>query len=206
MSKKNNIPIYMKIAVDMAGRIYKSEFGHNQKIRGRSSLASEYSVSPETIRRAMRILEDMKIVKVIPSSGIYVSSHERAEEFIGRFRARESIYELQGRMHELNKQKKKIESETENILEQIIDYSNRLKHSDQIIPLELPIPKKSHFIGKSIADLKVWYYSGATVVGVRRQDQLIVSPGPYEVFQKGDNILFVGGLDCLDRMTAWVNE
>ncbi|PKM52028.1 MAG: GntR family transcriptional regulator [Firmicutes bacterium HGW-Firmicutes-7] len=206
MSKRYSVPIYMKIAVDMAGRIYKSEFGHNQKIRGRSSLASEYNVSPETIRRAMRILEDMQIVKVVPSSGIYVASHERAEEFIGRFRARESIYELQGRMHDLDKQKKKIDTEIDGIIKQIIDYSNRLKHSDQIIPLELPIPKKSHFIGKSMADLKVWYYSGATVVGVRRKDQLIVSPGPYEVFQEGDHLLFVGSLECLDRMTIWVNE
>lgn len=206
MSKKHTVPIYMKIAVDMAGRIYKNEFGYNQKIRGRSSLASEYNVSPETIRRAMRILEDMQIVRVVPSSGIYVSSPKRAEEFIGRFKARENISKLQGRMNELIKQKKQIESETENILDQIIDYSNRLKHSDQIIPLELPISKKSHFIGKSIADLKIWYYSGATVVGVRREDQLIVSPGPYEVFQKGDHILFVGGLDCLDRMNTWINE
>ena len=64
MNNRIVIPEYVKIAVDMAGRIYKGEFDEQEKLRGRSTLAGEYNVSPETIRRAMRLLEDMEVVTV----------------------------------------------------------------------------------------------------------------------------------------------
>ena len=42
---------YLHIARDLAARIAKGEFPEGSKLFGRSMLASEYAVSPETIRR-----------------------------------------------------------------------------------------------------------------------------------------------------------
>ena len=47
---------YLHIARDLAARIAKGEFPEGGKLFGRSMLASEYGVSPETIRRALRLL------------------------------------------------------------------------------------------------------------------------------------------------------
>ena len=43
---------YLQIARDLAGRIARGELEEGSRIYGRSVMASEYSVSPETIRRA----------------------------------------------------------------------------------------------------------------------------------------------------------
>ena len=94
MNKKKSIPAYMKIAIDMAARISREEFKKDVKISGRTTLASDYNVSPETIRKAMRLLTDMNIVEVKYGNGIYVASYENAEQFIERYRTRESINEL----------------------------------------------------------------------------------------------------------------
>ena len=41
---------YLKIALDLANRITRGELQEGSRIYGRSLMASEYQVSPETIR------------------------------------------------------------------------------------------------------------------------------------------------------------
>ena len=60
---------YLQIALDLATRIAQGELTEGSRIYGRSVLASEYGVSPETIRKALRLLADMKVVDVKPQSG-----------------------------------------------------------------------------------------------------------------------------------------
>ena len=68
--KQSVVPAqYLQIALDLAGRIARGELAEGSRIYGRSVMASEYSVSPETIRRALRLLADMKVVEVRPQSG-----------------------------------------------------------------------------------------------------------------------------------------
>ena len=43
---------YLQIALDLATRIARGELAEGSRIYGRSVMASEYGVSPETIRRA----------------------------------------------------------------------------------------------------------------------------------------------------------
>ena len=59
-------PRYLKIAVNLSYRIASGEIVEGQKLKGRSVLSTEYNVSPETIRRAMSILEDKEVVKIVP--------------------------------------------------------------------------------------------------------------------------------------------
>lgn len=52
-------PRYVKIAMAVAERIYRGEFAIGEKVRGRSTLAGQYGVSPETIRRATSLLSEI---------------------------------------------------------------------------------------------------------------------------------------------------
>jgi len=72
--KKDQIvsPVYSQIALDIALRIARGELKENTKVYGRSVMSSEYGVSPETIRRAMKLLEDMKIVETKQNSGTII--------------------------------------------------------------------------------------------------------------------------------------
>lgn len=49
LQNSEQYPRYIRIAVDVAHRITQGEFIKSQKIKGRSTLAGEYGVSPETI-------------------------------------------------------------------------------------------------------------------------------------------------------------
>ena len=62
-------PIYSQIALDIAYKIARGDLKENSKLTGRSLLSTSYAVSPETIRRSMRMLADVGIVDVKNNSG-----------------------------------------------------------------------------------------------------------------------------------------
>ena len=65
MDSNYTMPIYQKIALDIANKIYTGEVEENSILYGRSVLAGKYNVSPETVRRSVKILEDIGVVKSI---------------------------------------------------------------------------------------------------------------------------------------------
>ena len=58
------LPQYMRIARSIAQRIADGELQEGEKLSGRSKLSSEYNVSPETIRKAVQVLQDRAVVNV----------------------------------------------------------------------------------------------------------------------------------------------
>ena len=75
------LPQYVRIAMDIASRVAAGELEEHQKVSGRSVIASEYNVSPETARKAVRLLADMKVVEVLEKKGIYILSADNAKDF-----------------------------------------------------------------------------------------------------------------------------
>jgi K+/H+ antiporter YhaU regulatory subunit KhtT len=201
-----DVPMYRKIALDMAGRICRGEFKEGDRIYGRSTLAGEYNVSPETIRRAVNLLEDMEVVAASQGSGIYIRSKQSAYAFIERFQNKESVSSLRSDIHRLLSQKQSIENEINGIISKIIDYSDRLKNVNPITPLEIEMEEDSSLIGRTVTDTKFWQNTGATIVAIRRNGKLILSPGPYVGFEKGDSILVVGDMGVLERIRKFMKE
>src|SRR3954470_6926310 len=108
---KAQIPTYERIAIDLANRIYDEKFKVGEKIHGRSTLASEYKVSPETVRRAIKILEDVEIVHSTKGSGIVIASRENAYKYIQRFSNLASIKDLEKQMNSLISERDKLDEQ-----------------------------------------------------------------------------------------------
>ncbi|MFL0194988.1 TrkA C-terminal domain-containing protein [Clostridium sp. WILCCON 0269] len=185
-------PVYQKIAIDIANRIVTGDFSIGDKLYGRSSLASHYNVSPETIRRAMILLNDMDIVEVTKGSGIIVKSVDNCLKFIGKFKNIDSMNFLKKEVVELLNEKSIIDKKIEAVLNELIDYSNRFISTNSFIPFEFKICKGFNIVGKTISECKFWQNTSATIIGIRRNGNLIISPGPYAVFEEGDVFIAIG--------------
>ncbi|MCY6959231.1 TrkA C-terminal domain-containing protein [Clostridium brassicae] len=204
MSERLEMPRYVKIAVDVAMRIYKGYIQEGEKLRGRSLLAGEYNVSPETIRKSMKLLEDKGVVEVNKGSGIIVKSIDKAYGFIESFKEKESIGSLRTNMKKLLQDKNDIERKIQDINEKIIDYSYRFGNIDMIKTIEVEITDSASIIGKTIGDSEFWQNTGGTIIGVKRNDDILISPGPYLEFKVGDKILAVGDEDVVDRIKKFL--
>lgn len=205
MSKKTITPRYLRIAVDIAERIVSGALVEGERLKGRSVLSTEYKVSPETIRRAMSLLSDKNVVRINASSGIIVLSRERAQEFVKNFDSEKVLTQLNSAIFELFEKRKEIDEEITSVTKQIVDMY-RYRRSDLIKPVEIRIPANSHIIGKSIGDLQIWHNTGATIIGVIQNNQILISPGPYFEFASNDKVLIVGDEDVIQRFNAFINK
>jgi K+/H+ antiporter YhaU regulatory subunit KhtT len=193
-------PVYSQIALDIAVRIARGDLKENTKISGRSKMASEYNVSPETIRRSFQLLQDMKIIEVLQSSGAIIKSRDNALKYIERNNIGNDFRNLKRELNALLKERSNMDKRINEIVSQIIDYSERFRNIKPLYTLEFEIPENSSILKKSITETKFWQNTGATIVAIKRSDDIILSPGPYFVFEPHDIIVVTGDMGISQRI------
>jgi len=184
---------YLRIALDLAGRVARGELPEGSRIYGRSIMASEYNVSPETIRRALRLLADMKVVEVKPQSGAVVLSSDSARRYIENFQEDAGTQALRQKLKELLTEEAELHRKITETAAALIRSQDSFASAHEPFPnYEVPVPAGSPVIGKSIGELKFWQSTGATIVAIRRGQTVILSPGPYAELYAGDVIVLAG--------------
>ncbi len=184
---------YLQIALDLAGRIAKGDLPEGSRIYGRSVMASEYNVSPETIRRALRLLADMKVVEVKPQSGARVLSADSARRYIANFEENADVRALRRQLKELMEEYDDLSRRMTDTVAALVKNRETFAAAGEPLPnYEVPVPRDSPLIGQSIGALKFWQSTGGTIVAIRRGQTVILSPGPYAELFAGDVIVLVG--------------
>ncbi|MBC2581008.1 TrkA C-terminal domain-containing protein [Clostridium sp. DJ247] len=199
-------PVYQQIAIDIANRIISGALPVGTKLHGRSTLASHYNVSPETIRRSVILLNDMGIVEVSKGSGIVVKSVDKCINFIDKFKDLDSISSLKKEISDLVTERRNIENKLELAIDKLKDYSNRFNSTNPFVPFEFQIVKGSSLIGKTTSEVKFWQNTGATIIAIRRNNQLVLSPGPYAVFNENDVFIAIGDENAYLRIKKFMQE
>lgn len=193
-------PRYINIAIDIAEKIAGGEFIEEQKIKGRSTLAGGYNVSPETIRKAMTLLAELDVVQIFPNSGIVVKSKDKAVEFLNKFSSKENLFSIREKIKQLIYDRNVLNLEIDNSIDLILENFTQLKNIDVIKHYEYKVKKDCTIINKTIQEVKFWQNTGATIIGVLRNNEILVSVGPYFSFLENDVIIFVGTSDVKLRV------
>ncbi len=203
--KQNEIfPLYGRIAVDIATRIARGDLKENAKIYGRSVMASEYGVSPETIRRSLKQLADMGIVEIKQNSGVIVLSKEKANQFIRRFGDTKNIHTLQKELKTLLEEQEKLNTKIYETVNEIIHRNEKFARNNPYQLYEVTVPENSPLHGKSLSEVNFWHETGATVIAIARGESTTLSPGPYSAIMVNDRILFVGDISTVDIVESFL--
>ena len=205
MFKQTKTPNYIKIAVDIAHRIINNQFIEGEKITGRTTLVSIYNVSPETIRRSLALLKDMNVVTINEKSGIIINNKDSAKEFLNKFKTKSDFTYLNSETFELIKQRKEIDDKLEKNITNIIEFATQLRNVGSIIPFESIVQKDSFAVGKSIGELNFWHNTKATIIAVKRNGDMFLSPGPYFIINEDDIIVFVGDDSVLENVKNYIS-
>jgi Trk K+ transport system NAD-binding subunit len=88
-------------------------------------------------------------------------------------------------------------NKTENI-----EAANRL---ERFVIVELEVFTDSKWLGKTLADLQFRQRCGVTVVGIRRGQERITSPGPNESLHAGDRLIVIGTSDKISQLKCGVS-
>ncbi|HBP63084.1 MAG TPA: transcriptional regulator [Desulfosporosinus sp.] len=182
---------YQEIAIDIAHAVMMGEYHEGVKIHGRSTLAGRYNVSPETIRRAIAILQNVGVVRVNQGVGITITSKDMAERFIKSLDQKGEIKvfleDLKGLMDVRRENDVKIESH----LNKLQGYADRIMSRWMDVG-EIQIGKTSPAIGKTLKELQVRERTGTTIVAVVRDGFEQFSPEAAFVLRSDDVLLAAG--------------
>lgn len=183
---------YRKVAADIAAKVVNGQYQVGDRIYARSSIANQYSVSPETARRAIALLSDMGVVEVTKGSGVVIKSCENARNFLKQSMEIDTLTDLKraaiNMVNSLSQDSERVKATVERLVQQ----TDQFRSINPFVPYEIMVQPESRCAGKTISFLRFWQKTGATVIAVRRDGILILSPGPDETLEAGDIIYFVG--------------
>lgn len=195
---------YQQIAADIAAKIVDHQYQIGDKIYARSLIASQYSVSSETARKAVAILTDLNIVDTVKGSGVVIKSYDNAVTFLTRFRNLGTMAEFKQEAMDCLTRLTKDGSDLRDAITRLVDHADRFRALNPLIPFSTLIEYGAPCIGQSLGKLNFWQNTAATVVAIRRGDTMILSPGPYAELLAGDTIFFIGEEDCVERVTMFL--
>lgn len=190
---------YTRIAISLAERIASGQLKEGDKLSGRSKLSPEYNVSPETIRRTLRLLADMKVVEVKEQSGVYVLSADNARRYLHNFADQTDIRGKQQQLKELLVRQEHLNRQMAALCRDILDETSQTP--DALPNYYCRIPDDWPHSGTTVGALRFWQATGATIVDIRRGLSYIVSPGPYAELYAGDAVIFVGGVKAREAVS-----
>ncbi|MGB9793312.1 MAG: TrkA C-terminal domain-containing protein [Thermacetogeniaceae bacterium] len=189
---------YINIAVDIATRIARGEYQEGQRIFGRSSLAGRYNVSPETIRRALAILEERGIVKLQPGVGVIVQSQIAAGNYLAEYGQRQILADIQKRLQAYLEERSRLDAEIAQLTNELLDYTFKMANRFQRIH-EFRVAEGSPLIGKSLEEIRFRSRTGGTVLAIQRNGKEIVSPDATTVIEANDILIIVAPEDVISH-------
>lgn len=190
---------YEKIALDIANRIARRELAEGIRLSGRSVMSSEYGVSPETIRRSFSLLEEMNVVEVKHNSGVFVISQENANKYIAKYGRSKENRRLLSQIRHVLKEREAIDKEFFSLARDLTDANDRFSASNPFPTYEYTLSEHSIAVGNTLGGLNFWQKTGGTVIAVRRDASILLSPGPAMILAAGDILIFVGTQDSLSE-------
>ncbi|HFI0792069.1 TPA: TrkA C-terminal domain-containing protein [Streptococcus suis] len=191
---------YQQVAVALAKQITDGKYSIGEKLKARSTVASNFNVSPETARKAINLLVDLDIVEVRHGSGVTVLSKENAQNFLKTFESAHSLQEQKLELKEHIARQKQELDQIEKRVEQIVAQTRSINNSYPFEPFQLLLDKDSDLFGRQLKELNLWQTTGATLIAIERNGEIVLSPGPYAVLEKGDTIYFVGSEQTYSRV------
>ncbi|MGT2666320.1 GntR family transcriptional regulator [Streptococcus rifensis] len=195
-----NIATYQKIAVAVAKKIATGDYKVGQKIKSRTTLASLFHVSPETVRKGINILADHKIVTTKQGSGVWITSQDKALAFVQSYEQEHSLaiirQDIEDKLESQRLEMKKLEQALEELFQQT--KKSRGHFALQLYRLVLNKPLKEPNV--SLNKRNIWQNSGATIVALARDETLKISPDPKLIPKQGDVLYFVGNEESQEQM------
>jgi DNA-binding GntR family transcriptional regulator len=113
---------YITIAMDIAERVLKGDYIEGQKISGRSTLSGLYNVSPETVRRALTLLQEAGVVRVMPGAGVYVNYVEAARDYLAESGQYKVVKEMHERLNRMVVERNQLNAKIEHLTTELLEY------------------------------------------------------------------------------------
>lgn len=206
MNTNKNIPKHVQIAYEIALKIKNNILQEGDKLRGRNLAATEYKVSPETVRKALAVLQQKGVVIVKEKSGAYVLSKEYAIDYVTSVKEDMTLAKHVDNIKNLLKESKQISKQIEQEFRRI-DLTKRTSTTD--LPFDIfsyKIDNLCPLIGKSIQECDFFHQTGSTLFGLIKNGEVISSVPQSTIINSGDILFFSGDENKKAKTLSYIKQ
>ncbi|MDX9784564.1 MAG: TrkA C-terminal domain-containing protein [Spirochaetia bacterium] len=198
------MPRYMQIAIEIALKVANEEYSVGQRVFGRSSVAGQYKVSPETARRAFCVLSEFDIVSSEKGSGMYIKSRENAVAFLNQLPERRTLETIKNDIISTIEAQESSLAALGQLTKELVTATERFRSMNPLSPFSIRITAECRFLDKTINEIKLWQHTGATLVALKRNGTLLRSPGPYATLLENDVVYFISQEDTDQKVRSYL--
>ena len=150
----------------------------------------------------------MKVLEVRPQSGAEVLSVDSARHYLDRADEHRSGVELKTRLNALLQEQERLAKELSEVSGALLKRQEVLfAAGEQDFGIgEARVAASSWVLGKSIGALAFWQATHATIIAIRRGQNLIISPGPFAELYENDCIVYVAKEADFDWVSEFIND
>jgi len=191
---------YQSIANEIAKRIVSHQLEEGDKLRGRSMLASEFNVSSETVRKAMRLLANLGVVEVKPRSGIFVVSRRAAEMYVEQYRRQSETYRLFRDTIELLEESERTQRLLQRHIKRLLETSK-----NEVFPFDFftfRLEPTDRHLGSNLKEIQFWNETAGLVLAIEMDGQLYQAPNPKMPLEAGQVLYILGGNEVFQNTRA----
>ena len=128
-------------------------------------------------------------------NGVNIASKQKAQEYLAQYQEVETMQDLRTQIMQSVESQRRELANFSSILDKLVDQTEHFQKINPLTPIEFEVEKDSEKFGLSLGEMNLWQNTGATVVAILQNAELIVSPGPYATLNQGDTLYFVGASD-----------
>lgn len=183
---------YLSIAYQIAKRIVSGELAEGRRLSGRTLLSSEYQVSSETIRKAIKVLETYGVVESKERSGIVILSAKAAESYMGRYVTQKEDRRLIKDTEEALKELSHAESKAQHLARKLISVTRTGFFPFDFFTLD--VDETNPHVGKTLQELDLKRQTGALVIGYEKAGLFYQNPEATLLIEAAMTLYLLGDL------------
>ena len=93
-----------------------------------------------------------------------------------------------------------------DLVEKLTDLNDRFRYSDPMRNYEFTIPAGSHLIGMTVKESEFRQSTRASIVAIRSNGQINLTPGPNDRFQEGDLLVVSCSPALADEVKYFIQQ
>lgn len=194
---------YLAIAYQIAKRISQGTLEEGVRLSGRTLLSSEYQVSSETIRKALKVLETYGVVLSKERSGITILSKEAANTYMTRYMAQKADRRLLQETLEALKELSQVETHVQTLTRKLISVTRTGFFPFDFFTLELK--STDLHLGKSLFELDLKKTTNALVIGYEKEGLFYQNPDAALILEPNMTLYLLGDLSVQKKTEEYMH-
>ncbi len=194
---------YLAIAYQIAKRISQGQLSEGMKLSGRTLMSSQYQVSSETIRKAIKVLETYGVVVSKERSGVTILSAAAATSYMERYVSQKEDRRLIQETLEALKNLSQAESQAQHLARKLISVTRTGFFPFDFFTLE--ITSDSSWVGRTLQTIDLKRQAGALVIGYEKAGLFYQNPDAELLVEADMRLYLLGDLDVQKKTEGYMH-